>query len=365
MAVLVTGGAGYIGSAFVEQLLAAGEEAVVLDDLSRGHRAAVHPQAAFYEGRTGRPRPRGPDRPRARARRLRPLRRVRLRRRVGHGARALLRQQLHAGPGPLRVAGGGGREAGRLLLDLRHLRRPDRGADPGEPPAVADQPLRLVEALRGAPARELRPRLRPEVRRPALLQRRRRHRALRRGARPRDAPRPARAGGGGGAAAEGERLRRRLRHAGRHRGARLHPHRGPRRGAPPRPRPPAARRGVAVPQPRQRDRLLGARGDRDGPARHRPRRAVRDGTPARGRPAAARRQRDEGPHGARLGAEAALARGDRPLRLGVDAGAPGRLRAVGSHPEERRPTQGRPALRAGRDAPRASEAKTPATQRSA
>ena len=53
MAVLVTGGAGYIGSAFVEQLLAVGEEVVVLDDLSRGHRAAVHPGAAFHEGRTG------------------------------------------------------------------------------------------------------------------------------------------------------------------------------------------------------------------------------------------------------------------------------------------------------------------------
>jgi UDP-glucose 4-epimerase len=53
MSVLVTGGAGYIGSAFVEQLLAAGEEVVVLDDLSRGHRAAVHPAARFYEGRTG------------------------------------------------------------------------------------------------------------------------------------------------------------------------------------------------------------------------------------------------------------------------------------------------------------------------
>ena len=53
MAVLVTGGAGYIGSAFVEQLLAAGEEVAVLDDLSRGHRGAVHPGASFYEGRTG------------------------------------------------------------------------------------------------------------------------------------------------------------------------------------------------------------------------------------------------------------------------------------------------------------------------
>jgi UDP-glucose 4-epimerase len=53
MAVLVTGGAGYIGSAFVEQLLASGEDVVVLDDLSRGHRGAVDPDATFYEGRTG------------------------------------------------------------------------------------------------------------------------------------------------------------------------------------------------------------------------------------------------------------------------------------------------------------------------
>jgi UDP-glucose 4-epimerase len=53
MAVLVTGGAGYIGSVFVEQLVAKGERVVVLDDLSRGHRAAVDTSAAFYRGRTG------------------------------------------------------------------------------------------------------------------------------------------------------------------------------------------------------------------------------------------------------------------------------------------------------------------------
>ena len=53
MAVLVTGGAGYIGSAFVGQLLDAGEKVVVLDDLSRGHRSAVDPRATFQEGRTG------------------------------------------------------------------------------------------------------------------------------------------------------------------------------------------------------------------------------------------------------------------------------------------------------------------------
>jgi UDP-glucose 4-epimerase len=39
--VLVTGGAGYVGSVSVEALLAAGHEVVVLDDLSSGHRAAL------------------------------------------------------------------------------------------------------------------------------------------------------------------------------------------------------------------------------------------------------------------------------------------------------------------------------------
>lgn len=41
MAVLVTGGAGYIGSVTVERLRARDEDVVVLDDLSRGHRAAI------------------------------------------------------------------------------------------------------------------------------------------------------------------------------------------------------------------------------------------------------------------------------------------------------------------------------------
>jgi len=50
MAVLVTGGAGYIGSVTVEQLLAAGEEVIVLDDLSAGHRAAAPASADFILG---------------------------------------------------------------------------------------------------------------------------------------------------------------------------------------------------------------------------------------------------------------------------------------------------------------------------
>ncbi len=49
MGVLVTGGAGYIGSVTVEQLAAAGEEVTVIDNLATGHRGALHPQATFFE----------------------------------------------------------------------------------------------------------------------------------------------------------------------------------------------------------------------------------------------------------------------------------------------------------------------------
>lgn len=47
---LVTGGAGYIGSITTEQLVAQGHEVVVFDNLYQGHRAAVPPKAAFVPG---------------------------------------------------------------------------------------------------------------------------------------------------------------------------------------------------------------------------------------------------------------------------------------------------------------------------
>lgn len=50
MKILVTGGAGYIGSVTVERLVAAGEDVVVFDNLCKGHRAAVHPRAVFMQG---------------------------------------------------------------------------------------------------------------------------------------------------------------------------------------------------------------------------------------------------------------------------------------------------------------------------
>ncbi len=50
MKILVAGGAGYIGSVCVEQLCERGHDVVVVDNLSRGHRQAVHPDARLEVG---------------------------------------------------------------------------------------------------------------------------------------------------------------------------------------------------------------------------------------------------------------------------------------------------------------------------
>lgn len=50
MAILVLGGAGYIGSHTVYELIDNGEDVVVVDNLETGHIEAVHPKARFYQG---------------------------------------------------------------------------------------------------------------------------------------------------------------------------------------------------------------------------------------------------------------------------------------------------------------------------
>ena len=50
MNVFVTGGAGYIGSVCTEELLNAGHQVTVFDNLTEGHRSAVDPRAKFIEG---------------------------------------------------------------------------------------------------------------------------------------------------------------------------------------------------------------------------------------------------------------------------------------------------------------------------
>jgi UDP-glucose 4-epimerase len=53
MNILVTGGAGYIGSICVEQLVKQNHHVIVIDNIQQGHREAVLPEAAFYEGDIG------------------------------------------------------------------------------------------------------------------------------------------------------------------------------------------------------------------------------------------------------------------------------------------------------------------------
>ena len=53
MDVLVTGGAGFIGSHTVDLLISGGYQVTVLDSLEKGHREAVHPDAAFVQSDCG------------------------------------------------------------------------------------------------------------------------------------------------------------------------------------------------------------------------------------------------------------------------------------------------------------------------
>jgi UDP-glucose 4-epimerase len=51
--VLVTGGAGYIGSAVCQTLLERGHSIVILDSLEEGHRSALSPKGIFFQGDLG------------------------------------------------------------------------------------------------------------------------------------------------------------------------------------------------------------------------------------------------------------------------------------------------------------------------
>jgi hypothetical protein len=93
MNVLVVGGAGYIGSHCVRQLSAAGHRPVVLDSLVYGHRAAVAPEVPFHVADLGDESGRRRHPPRGEDRRRDALRRLLLRRRVGHRPAQVLSQQ--------------------------------------------------------------------------------------------------------------------------------------------------------------------------------------------------------------------------------------------------------------------------------
>jgi hypothetical protein len=326
MAILVTGGAGYIGSAFVEALVAAGQRVVVLDDLSRGHRAAVHPDAVFQQGRTG-----------DRALVARVVSEHRVEACVHFAAFAYVGESVKE---PARYFDNNFTQAQALFdallaAGVKRVVFSSTCATYGVPTAVPIaeshpqwpiKPLRLVEAVRRAGCS-----------RATTSAHDLRFVALRyfnaAGATTRVGehhdpethliPLALRAATGGAPALtvfgsdydtpDGTR------------DPRLHPRRRPRRGAPAGARASPARRRLAVPEPRHRYGLLGARGDRDGAPRVGPGRSAHDRPAPRGRPAAPRGRRLARPRGARLDPEAAGAGSDRPLGLGLDADAPERL----------------------------------------
>src|SRR3989304_376067 len=150
MHILVVGGAGYVGSVTVDQLINGGHDVTVLDNVVAGHRGALNPSAEFVQADV-----RGEE-------------------------------AVH-----------------RLVWAGR------RGAPtPTGPPNGADQPLRRDEGGRRAYAPLVREAVRPALGLATLLQRGRCHRAPGRGPPPGDAPDPERAPGGAGAAARDIAVRR-------------------------------------------------------------------------------------------------------------------------------------------------------------
>ena len=257
MKLLVTGGAGYVGSVCAAHLVDAGHEVVVLDDLSTGHARRGARRGAVRRGR-----------PRARLRtRCSPTASTACctSRPSRWSASSVQRPELYWHGNVVTTL--------ELLDAMRRHGTPrlvfsSTAATYGEPeqvPIREDAPTRPTNPY-GASKLAIDHAISSYARRaragrdePALLQRGRRARPLRRAARRGDPPDPARAAGGVRAAGDGPDLRRRLADPGRHLRPRLHPRRRPRRRAPAGAGPRGARRARDL-QPRQRHRLLRARG---------------------------------------------------------------------------------------------------------
>ena len=223
MRVLVTGGAGYIGSVVAEELLRDGHDVVVYDNLAKGHRDAVPAGAAFVHGDLG-------DGTLLRD----ALRRHRSEAVVHLAADSLVGESVanpakyyanNVGNGLALLDAMVGLEIGRLVFSstVAVLRRAAQDADRGVGSHRSGQSVRRDETRARARAALVRRSLRPPLGEPALLQRGRRQRALGRATRSGDASDPARAPDRGGQAPRDHRLRRRLRNARRHLHSRLHP----------------------------------------------------------------------------------------------------------------------------------------------
>ena len=173
MAVLVTGGAGYIGSQTVRLLRERGREVVVLDSMEFGHRAAVG-DVPLVKGDVGDSEVVAETGRAVRHRLCHPLRGLQVTRRVDDQAAAILRKQRGRQYPALGNAARGRGGSARVLLDLCRVRDARTGAGGGGRPRPTREPLRGEQGDDREGSELVRPVPGPAVREPALLQRRRR-----------------------------------------------------------------------------------------------------------------------------------------------------------------------------------------------
>ena len=300
MKILLTGGAGYIGSACLRWLLKHGHDPIAFDNMDEGNAAAV-PEGRLVVGDICDTDHADPDLEGARDRGGDALRGP------GVGPALDLRPgELLAGqhgrdqerPG---LDEGGGRLEDRLQQHGGDLRLRRRDADPRDHAAGPRDPLRHDQAGRRVDDQGIRPGLRDVVHDLPLLQRLggRPRRPVRREPARRGAHHPPDPAGRRRPPRQAEDLRRRLGHPRRDLRPRLRPHRRPGPGAPTRRRGPGAGRGPGL-QPRLGHRDHDPRsppGLREG---RRPADPPRDRRPTPRRPRHPDRHAREGHQGTRL-----------------------------------------------------------------
>lgn len=167
MAILVTGGAGYIGSHCVASLLEAGADVAVVDDLSKGHRAALK-GGRLYVGNVGE---------RAFLREV--FQKESIEAVIHFAAYSLVGESMDVPERYFRNNVTAGLSLIETMIEFQvpYLVFSSTAATYGEPehihcgdrPPAAHQPLRGEQAHRGAYAPVVRPGPRPQILRAALL----------------------------------------------------------------------------------------------------------------------------------------------------------------------------------------------------
>ncbi len=189
MKLLVTGGAGYIGSVVAAQLIENGHEVVILDDLSTGHAEGVPRRAASSRATCAR----GGAGAGRRHRRRAALRGPVAGRRVGRPTRAVLGNNLGGTLALLEAMRGAG--VAEIVFSSTAAVYGEPETVPSRAAPTSHQPVRRRPSWRGHHAGRVRPDARVRRGQPALFQRRRRlpgagRRVARRAARPGDASDP-------------------------------------------------------------------------------------------------------------------------------------------------------------------------------